>query len=148
MAIRPFRQKETLTRKKKRHLILIISVASWCIMRVKGRNTGSRAHPLCCMPFSCLFSLSPILAFWKWTDNRELSHIIKSNSRKSCDGHTWMKQDKGNLIRRDSILMYYNLSSNFVKGFTEIYSWERSTHHFPCLRRGWVNRDTKSVRIT
>lgn len=33
-----------------------------------------------------------------------------------------MKQDKGNLIRRASILMYYNLSSNFYKGFTEIYS--------------------------
>lgn len=121
-------------------------------MRAKGRNTDSRAAStflyallLSLFPSN---SLSPILAFWKWIDNRELGHVMKPNSRKNCDGYTWRKQDKGNLIRRDSILMYYNLSCKFYRGFTELSSWERSTHHFPCFRRGWVNRDTKSTRFT
>lgn len=72
-------------------------------MRVKGGNTDSRAastllHAFLLSVFSNN-SLSPILAFWKWIDNRELVHVMKSNSRKNCDGHTWMKQDKGNLIK-------------------------------------------------
>lgn len=68
-------------------------------MRVKGRNTHSRAaSTLLYAPLLSLFtynSLSPILAYWKvdnilayWKiDNRELGHVMKSNSRKNYDGH-------------------------------------------------------------
>lgn len=97
-------------------------------MRVKGRNTDSKAaSTLLYAPPLSLFtcnSLSPILAYWKWVDNRELGHVMKSNSRKNYDGHTWMKQDKGNLIRRDSILTFQATFTGLLLKST----YEREAH--------------------